>query len=200
MINNGQKNNVNWYSKKLNGKINIDNDALINSNYNSFFNITIEKNLIKSVNINKKTKIINSDYNNYNNDNNNIGNKFNILFTLSNLINSITTTSNETFSFKKKEEDSSILNQIQKKLKNIQFISYSNNEKDNNNNNNLRILSEEIKENYQKIELPLKFNYEIFKTNLLGINLTLNANIEWIPMKSLITFLYFLKSVQKYLN
>ena len=203
VYNNGQKNNVNWYSKKLNGKINIDNDALINSNYNSFFNITIEKNLIKSVNINKKTKIINSDYNNYNNDNNNIGNKFNILFTFSNLINSITTTSNETFSFKKKEEDSSILNQIQKKLKNIQFISYSNNENNNLNTttNKLRILSKknlnELNENYQSIELPLKFNYEIFKTNLLGINLALEANIEWVPMKGLITFQLFFKRGSK---
>ena len=194
VYNKGQKNNENWYLKKINGKINIENDSLINSNYDSFINITIENNLIKNININKKTKIINSDYNNNNNDK--IGNKLNILSTLSNLINSITTTSNETFLFEKKEEDSSILNQIQNKLKNIQFISFSNNEK-NNNNNNLRILSNEEEENYQKIELPLKFNYEIFKTNLLGINLTLNANIEWVPMKGLITFQLFFKRGSK---
>ena len=54
------------------------------------------------MNINKKTKIINSDYNNNNIDN--IGNKLNIFSTLSNLINLMTKTSNETFLFEKKKK------------------------------------------------------------------------------------------------
>ena len=93
-----------------------------------------------------------------------------------------------------KMKEKQLQKKYEEKFKNINFVS-TNKLRLLSNKNNIKLENENGKKSIniknlrelqdiiftQSLETPLNFKYEIFKINVLGINLALRANIEWTP-------------------
>ena len=203
-INNKKK--ISWISNNLKGKLSFDDDPLINSKYDSKINITIqESNIIKSV-LEKKLLIQNEKEEN---ENLNFTEKFFVVFDdlndddfINGLIESIEINSTQILNFEK-EEKKKISEKFINKLNKLNFFSNSSSNRlrflsnedyekklklqnELNSNNNLRNLQNF--EEFDPIEMPLGFKYDLFKINVLGIQLSLKSNINFFPSIGIINY------------
>ena len=202
-----QNENSFWVSKNIKEKYNLDNTALLNSYSNSDINITIKNNQIKQSFLEKKMLIKNGEYEKSNTNLNKgiFGEELDDDITLTGFIDSIENNSTLTLNFVK-DEGKELAEKYKNKLKNLNFKS----EKELSSKNKLRVLSnkeyeEKIKlqneKNFnnsrhlellgditQSMEFPLVFKYELFKSNVLGIQIALRAIIEWNPAIGTISY------------
>ena len=206
-------------SNDSNYKIAIGEDALVGSNADSNLATNVENNFVKDFTLKKEYYLQNSDYDNNNNDLNKNSapetvspkDSFkNDLETINSLIQSVDITINMNTSFEKNLEDETV-EEYENKLKNINFSSETSSK-------GLRLLS---KEEYEKniklqnkiingfknlrnlqspaeytssMEFPFAFNYELFKTNMLGVQIAIIASINWIPTDGTILIrLYYVR-------
>ena len=206
-------------SNDSNYKIAIGEDALVGSNADSNLKTNVENNYVKDFTLKKEYYLQNSDYDNNNNDLNKNSAPETVspkdsfksdLETISSLIQSVDITINMNTSFEKNLEDETV-EEYENKLKNINFSSETSSK-------GLRLLS---KEEYEKniklqnkiingfknlrnlespaeftssMEFPFAFNYELFKTNMLGVQIAILASINWVPTEGTILIkLYYVR-------
>ena len=199
------------YEQKITGRIAIDNDALKNSKfYSNIISKTKFKRVENSV-IKKELNILNGEYDNNNNDSNV---EFKDLSTIKSLFQSILINSEQNINLIETQNEKKTKEYEQKLEK---FIFSGTNSK-----NSLRILTEneyekqmkilkEIENKYKlrnsalvgevtsSLEFPLTFKYEIFKTNILGIEFALRTSVEWIPKMGYASFnLIFQRGTKEY--
>ena len=200
---------------KNNKKIAIDDDALVNSNADIYLKSNIENNEFKNSYIKKNYYLQYSDYNNIEELSKNSDSKtvspepFNDLDSVNSLIDSVEVTVDMNTNFDKNLEDEKV-KEIQNKLNDIKFSSktpsnrlrlISNEEYEKNiklqienrkSINNLRNL--QTGEFTSSMEYPFHFNYEIFKTNMLGVQIAIVASIKWQPAEgTIIIELYYVR-------
>ena len=209
-FNNGENKNENsfWYSKTMKGKLGLDNNALLNSEYDGKINITLQNNVIKQSVLEKKIIIKNGEYQkpkNFNFDEGTIsfGDELNDDITIKGYIDSIENNSTQTLNFVK-DEGKNLAEKYKNKLKKLEFKS----EKEHSLLNQLRVLSnkeyeQQIQKNFnnskklkeveftQSMQFPLVFKYEIFKSDILINHVALRAIINWIPAQGVISFKVF---------
>ena len=200
--------NNSWVSNSMNGKLSLDDDILIYSKYDSNLNITVQnKTLIQSV-LEKKFLIQNDENKNFSSIDNNIEFMNDInddLFYLNSLIQSIEIVSKQTLKYQKNEGNKLALKYKNKlsqlDLKSETNFTFSNRiiilsnqeyeeklkKKHKKNFNNLRNLFN-FGDITDSISYPLEFKYELFRTNIVGIQFSLNTIIEWIPTEGTIIF------------
>ncbi len=200
-INFGVNENISWISNNLKGKLIFDNDPLNNSNYDSKINITIQdSNIIKSV-YEKKLLIQNEieEETNFN------FTKFPFIFNddlndvdiINGIIDSIEINSTQILNFEK-ENSKEIDEKFKNKLKDLNFISYSSNklrflskEEYENKNNSKNLRNQDLNE-VDPFQRPFGFKYDLFKINVLGIQLSLISNIKfYTTLGKIIYKLYF---------
>ena len=210
--------NENLYNKNNTGFISINDDDLKDSKYDEDINIFSEKlenEFYKQAVFQKNILIKSGEYNNKENEKKNpniveVAEGFDDGLTINGLIDSIKINSIQTVNFKK-DDGAELAKKYKEKLDALQWSNYNSLS-----TNKLRILSkEEYEENlklqneYEKnsnklrdlvlqgdktnsLGSPLSFNYELFKTNVLGIQLALKANITWVPKEGSILYqLYY---------
>ena len=210
--NNGEDKNKNssWYSKTMKGKLGLDNNAVLNSEYDGKINITLQNNMIKKSVLEKKIIIKNGEYQkpkNFNFDEGTIsfGDELNDDITIKGLIDSVENNSTQTLNFVK-DEGKNLAEKYKNKLKNVDFKS----EKEHSLLNQLRVLSNKeyeeklkLQNNFnnsrklesveftQSMQFPLVFKYEIFKSDILINQVALRAIINWVPSTGIISFKVF---------
>ena len=199
------------YEQKITGRIAIDNDALKNSKfYSNIISKTKFKRVENSV-IKKELNILNGEYDNNNNDSNV---EFKDLSTIKSLFQSILINSEQNINLIETQNEKKT-KEYEEKLEKFVFSGT-------NSKNSLRILTEneyekqmkilkEIENKYKlrnsalvgevtsSLEFPLTFKYEIFKTNILGIEFALRTSVEWIPKMGYASFnLIFQRGTKEY--
>ena len=189
----------------------FDDDALVDSNYDSKVTTKVENQTVKDFSLKKEFFLKNSDYNRTNNkikvDPDNKAPPENLndvdLETLNILIQSFDVTVNINSSFDKNVDDDKA-KEYADKLKNIKFskdtssgrlrfLSKEEYEKNIKLQNaalkglkNIRNLQDSEIEYTSSMEQAFAFNYEIFKTNMLGVQIAIIASINWTPKSGFI--------------
>ena len=203
------------YTKDFVGGLSVNDSALVGSNYDEDINILSENEIYKQAVYQKNILIKSGEYNKKNVSKNNefknpdaveIGNEFDDGLTINGLIDSININSIQTVKFKK-DDGEELAQKYKEKLDGLQWSNYNKSS-----TNKLRVLSKEdyeenlkLQNEYEKnsnklrnlvlqgdktnsLGSPLFFNYELFKTNVLGFQFALKANITWVPKEGAIIF------------
>ena len=216
--------NENLYSNNVAGFISINDDTLKDSKYDEDINIFSEKlenEFYKQAVFQKNILMKSSEYKKDNEKNPNIvevAEGFDDGLTINGLIDSIKINSIQTVKFKK-DDGAELAKKYKEKLDALQWSNYNSLS-----TNKLRILSkEEYEENlklqneYEKnsnnlrglvlqgdktnsLGSPLSFNYEIFKTNVLGFQFALKANITWVPKYGTILYRLYYQRGKNYVD
>ena len=194
----------------------INEDALLGSSVISNLITNVENHNVTVFTLTKEFSLQNSEYDNDNDlisdpDSVNPKDAFkNDLETVNILIDSMKVTINMKASFDKKIDDKKT-KEYENKLKEINFSSETS-------SNGLRLLSKEeyekniklqnevrkgfnnirdlqsVEEFTSSMEYPFTFNYEIFKSNMLGVQVAIVASIKWIPTEGTILIkLYYVR-------
>jgi hypothetical protein len=195
------KENKTSYLNNIKGRLSLNDSALLNSEYKADINITIEKGNYKQMTFNKELVIQNGEYEKSVDPSLNktyMGDDINDDITVNGLIQKVETISNQTLNFERDGGEELALKYKDKlekfdfsdnKLSSTKLRVLSNEEYEENlklqnefgnNLNNLRDLAD-LGDVTQSLYFPLIFNYEIFKMNVLGLQMALRARIEWVP-------------------
>ena len=197
------------YLNNINGRLGLNDSALIGSEYYADINITIEKGNYKQMTFNKRLLIQNGEYeksvdSSLPKNKTFMGDEIDDDITVNGLIQSVETISNQTLNYER-DDGEELAIKYKNKLEKFEFSEnklssanrlrvLSNEEYEENlklqnelgnNLNNLRDLAE-LGEVTQSLYFPLIFNYEIFKMNVLGLQMALRARIDWIPSEGYI--------------
>ena len=213
-------NNETYYSNENVGYLSINDSALVDSKYDEDINISSENESYKQAVFKKNIIIKSGEYSKENKKTEKnekekkepfeIGEGFDDGITINGLIDSIKINSIQTVNFKK-DDGEELAKKYKEKLDALQWSNYNSLS-----TNKLRVLSKEEYEENLKLQneheknsnklrnlvlqgdktnslgSPLFFNYELFKTNVLGIQFALKANITWVPKDGTIIFqLYY---------
>ena len=198
-----EKDNIFSVVNNNNNMIALGEDALKGSKADSHLSTNIDNHFAKEFSIQKEFYLKNSDYESDNvQDDENVhvnSSLFNPLETINSLIESVDVTINMNTTFDKNLDEQSV-KEHENKLKNIIFTKETS-------SNGLRLLSKDEYEKNIKLQneirkgfnlrnldtnftfslgSPFAFNYEIFKTNMLGCQIAIIANIKWQPSNGLI--------------
>ena len=196
-----EKDNIFSVVNNNNYTIALGEDALKDSKADSHLSTNIDNHFAKEFSMQKEFYLKNSDYksdNDENNENAHVNSPlFNPLETINSLIESVDVTINMNTTFDKNLEEQSV-KEHENKLKNIIFTKETS-------SNGLRLLSKDEYEKNIKLQNEIRkglnlrnldtnftlslgsafaFNYEIFKTNMLGCQVAIIAHIKWVPGSS----------------
>ena len=200
------------YAQKINGHVAIGEDALRNSKYTSNIVAKTEFRKISASNMKSELKVLNGEYEN---EETNIGNEFKDISTINSFFSSISVVSEQNITNIDSQNETK---EYEEKLNKYSFSGISL-------KNGMRILSEEeyneeMKlqndiekkyENYKRnlakvgditssLEFSSTFKYEIFKTNILGIEFALRVSVDWVPNSQTITYKLFFQRGKREFN